>query len=88
MNIIRGLAKSERVTLELKGEKTSDYLDLLDLYLPQMAGREQIHAWIKENIDFANFKNAMQAVGPVMKHFGKLADGNIVKDILKEISEQ
>lgn len=86
-NIIRSLAKSEKVVLEHKNEATSDYYELLQQYLPKMAGEEEIVAWIKENVDFSQFKNKMQAVGPVMKHFGKLADGNTVKEILKNYSE-
>ena len=85
-NIIRSLAKSEKVVLDIKKETTSDYYELLQDYLPRMAGEEEISAWIKDNVDFSQFKNKMQAVGPVMKHFGKLADGNIVKDILKNFS--
>ena len=53
-----------------------------------MAGREEIEAWIKENIDFSQYKNSMQAMGIVMKHFGKLADGNIVKEILGNIDKK
>ena len=53
-----------------------------------MAGREEIDAWIKENIDFSQYKNSMQAMGTVMKHFEKLADGNIVKEILGEIGKK
>ncbi|MEJ2286705.1 MAG: GatB/YqeY domain-containing protein [Desulfobacterales bacterium] len=70
--------------LEAKGQKTSGYLDLLQTYLPKMAGRDEIISWITDNIDFSQFKNKMQAMGPVMKHFGKLADGKIVNQILKE----
>jgi hypothetical protein len=29
-------------------------------------------------------KNKMQAMGPVMKYFGKLADGKKVNQVLKE----
>jgi uncharacterized protein len=84
IGIIRGLAKSEQTVLEAKGQKTSGYLDLLQTYLPKMAGRDEIISWITDNIDFSQFKNKMQAMGPVMKHFGKLADGKIVNQILKE----
>lgn len=82
-NIIRSLAKSEKIVLEHKKLETSDYYELLQKYLPKMASEEEIVAWIKENVDFSQFKNKMQAVGPVMKHFGKLADGNTVKAILQ-----
>ncbi len=86
-NIIRSLAKSEKVVLDIKKETTSDYYELLQTYLPKMASQEDIIAWIKQNVDFSQFKNKMQAVGPVMKNFGKLADGNVVKDILKNFEE-
>jgi uncharacterized protein YqeY len=84
VGIILGLAKSERMVLEAKNEESSDYLDILQLYFPQMASREEIIAWIKENIDFSDFKNKMQAMGSIMKHFGKQADGKMVNEILQE----
>ena len=84
IGIIRGLSKSEQTVLEATGEKTSGYLDLLQTYLPKMVDQEVIVSWIKDNIDFSQFKNRMQAMGPVMKHFGKLADGKLVNQILKE----
>ena len=52
----------------------------------EYSGREEIKAWINENIDFAEHKNPMQAIGTIMKHFGKMADGNIVKSVLQELS--
>jgi hypothetical protein len=84
-DIIRGLVKSEKITLEAKGEATSDYLELLEKYLPQMASEEEITVWIKENIDFTQFKNNMQAMGTIMKHYGKLANGTLVKKILSSM---
>ena len=85
-NIIRKLVKSEKTVLELKNETTSDYLELLNCYLPKMATPEEIEAWIKENVDFSNLKSPMQAMGQVMKHFGKLADGSQVQEILKNMA--
>ena len=84
VGIIQGLAKSERLVLEAKGEDSSEYLEILERYLPRMAGREEIAAWIKENIDFSEYKNKMQAMGTIMKHFGKQADGRMVNEILKQ----
>ena len=84
IGIIKGLAKSEQTVMEATGQTTSEYLDILQSYLPQMIDREEITRWIKDNIDFSQFKNKMQAMGPVMKHFGKLADGRLVNQILKE----
>lgn len=82
LGIIRGLVKSEKTVLELTKKVTSEYLEILQAYLPKMAERGDIEAWIKANIDLSQFKSPMQAMGTVMKHFGKLANGNIVKEIL------
>ena len=84
LGIIKGLVKSEQTVLELKNEGSSEYLEILQFYLPAAASREEIVAWIRANIDFSQYKNKMQAMGPVMKHFGKLADGKQVNHILKE----
>ena len=88
LGIIRGLAKSEKTILELQKKESSPYLKVVESYLPQMAGSEEIMAWIDENIDIAEYKSPMQAMGTIMKHFGKLADGNIVKSLLQELSQK
>jgi len=87
LGIIRKLVKSEKTVLDIKSKDSSDYLEMLESYLPQMATKEEITAWINENIDFSEFKNSMQAMGTIMKHFGKLADGNLVKQILQELNK-
>jgi uncharacterized protein YqeY len=84
VGIIKGLVKSEQTVLEVTQQETSEYLKILQSYLPKMVSREEIITWIKDNIDFSQYKNKMQAIGPVMKHFGKLADGKQVNQILKE----
>jgi uncharacterized protein YqeY len=86
LDIIRKLVKSEKIVLEAKKEETSEYLQVLERYLPQMAGRTEIIDWISANVDLAQFKSPMQAMGPIMKHFGKQADGNLVKQILQEMT--
>ena len=83
LSIARGLIKSEKTVLEIKGEDSSPYLRILESYLPQMAGPAEIEAWIRENIDFSGLKSPMQAMGPIMKHFGQTADGNTVQTVLK-----
>ncbi len=87
IGIINGLVKSEQTVLEARKEATSQYLEILQRYLPKMVSREEIVAWIKENIEFSQFKNKMQAMGTIMKHFGKTADGNQVKQILQEMPQ-
>ena len=84
--VIMGLCKSERQTLEFTKQATSDYLQVLESYLPKMATEEEIMAWAKENIDLSQFKSPMQAMGTIMKHFGRTADGNVVKKVLALIA--
>ena len=87
LGIIRKLVKSEKTVLEIQKKDSSEYLIILETYLPKMATKEEIAAWINENIDFSEYKNSMQAMGTIMKHFGKLADGNLVKQILQELNK-
>ena len=87
IDIIRKLVKSEKTVLEAKNEKSSVYLETLERYLPQMASREAITDWIKNNIDLSQFKSPMQAMGPIMKHYGKQADGSLVKTILQDFAK-
>lgn len=86
ITVIMGLCKSERQTLEFTRQATSDYLQVLESYLPQMASEDEILAWAKANIDLSQFKSSMQAMGPIMKHFGKNADGNLVKKVLSSLA--
>ncbi len=83
VSVLKRLVKSERETLELKGEADSGFLQTIEAYLPKMATDEEIAAFIRENIDFSGFKNKMQAMAPIMKHFGTTADGNAVKRVLQ-----
>ncbi len=87
LGIIRKLVKSEKTVLEIQKKDSSDYLTILESYLPKMASKEEITAWISDNIDFSEYKNSMQAMGTIMKHFGKLADGNLVKQLLQELNK-
>ena len=86
IKILKKLAKSEREMLDLKGEKEdSRFIEVVESYLPKMASDDDIKAWISENIDFSQFNNKMQAMRPIMQHFGSAADGNRVKDILQSL---
>ena len=86
IRILKKLVKSETELLEKSGAtEDSAYLIILQSYLPQMASDEEIQGWITENIDFSQFKNKMQAMGTIMKHFGAAADGNRVKEILQKL---
>jgi len=80
--IIKKLIKSEKELLAAQGEKESEFLKIMEGYLPKQASEEEIRAWIGANIDFASLGNKMQAMKPIMNHFGNTIDGNIVKKIL------
>ena len=58
-------------------------ISLLNKYLPKMASVIEIKTWIKDNIDFSQYKNKMQAMKPIMNHFGSTVDGKIVKQIIE-----
>jgi uncharacterized protein len=86
IKIIKKLVKSEREVLEKTGPAQSNrFIEVAESYLPQLANEEEIKAWIAANIDFSDFKNKMQAMRPIMQHFGANADGNMVKKILSEL---
>ena len=79
--------KSSTLPLILQKKESSPYLKVVESYLPKMVSSDEIKVWINENIDFAEYKSPMQAMGTIMKHFGKLADGNMVKGLLQELSK-
>ena len=84
--ILKKLIKSEKEMLEKKGDATdSRFISIIENYLPKMATEAEIANWIEQNIDFSEFKNKMQAMGLIMKHFGATADGNAVKKILQRM---
>ncbi len=85
VGIIKKLIKSERELLAVSGDSSSDYISILEGYLPKQASEEEIRRWIEDNIDFSTFKNKMQAMRPIMAHFGSSVDGNIVKNILNSV---
>ncbi len=86
VKILKKLMKSEKEVLEKKGDEIdSRFIKIIENYLPKMATEADITRWIEQNIDFSEFKNKMQAMGLIMKHFGATADGNAVKKILQRM---
>lgn len=85
IGIIKKLIKSERELLAASGEEDSGFITILEGYLPSQASEADIRNWIIENIDFSTLNNKMQAMKPIMAHFGSSADGNTVKKILQDI---
>jgi uncharacterized protein YqeY len=86
VKILIKLMKAEKEVLEQKGEAAdSEFIKVIETYLPKMATEDEIKAWIQQNIDFSQFKNKMQAMSLIMKHFGATADGNFVKKIIQKM---
>ena len=85
VSIIRKLIKAESEMVALAKSGSSDYLAVLESYMPKQPSAEEIREWVVDNIDFSQFKNKMQAMKPVMAHFAGTADGNTVKKILESL---
>jgi len=83
--IIRKLIKAERETLDRTAQASSPYLEIIESYQPRQASEEEIRAWITANIDFPQMKSKMQAMRPIMSHFGSTTDGDTVKKILESL---
>lgn len=85
VRVLKKLVKSEKETMERSGDTgESRFVDVIESYLPKMAGEAEIRQWIEANIDFSKYKNKMQAMRDIMGHFGTNADGNLVKEILQK----
>jgi uncharacterized protein YqeY len=85
LSIIKKLIKAETEMVARAKSESSDYLRVLEGYMPKQASEEEIREWMVNNIDFSQFKNKMQAMKPVMAHFAGAADGNMVKKILESL---
>lgn len=83
--VIRQLVKSENELLAKSGAENSEYLRVLEGYLPKAPTESEIREWIDQNINIDDFKNKMQAMKPVMNNFGGAADGNIVRKIIESL---
>ncbi|MGB3212108.1 MAG: GatB/YqeY domain-containing protein [Desulforhopalus sp.] len=84
--IIKKLIKSERELLAAQKQDGSPFLTIMEGYLPRQASEEEIYAWVKDNVDFSSFGNKMQAMKPIMQHFGSSVDGNTVKKVLQQFN--
>ena len=82
--IIKKLIKSERELLAAQKQEGSPFLTIMEEYLPKQATEEEIYDWVKNNIDFSLFGNKVQAMKPIMQHFGSAANGNVVKKVLQK----
>lgn len=80
VKLLKKMIEAEKIT------SNRDYfIKLLKTYIPAEVSKDEVIAWIKENIDFSQFKNKMQATGIVLKHFGSRVDGKVVSSIIKDV---
>ena len=85
IKIIKKMIKDEMSIVDVDGNVDMNYVNLLEEYLPEEIDIEEVKKWILNNIDFTQFNNKMQAMRPIMKHFGSSIDGNEVKHLLERI---
>lgn len=81
-NILKRLQKYEIEKLSMCEMAESDYLNIVESYLPKQAGEKEIIKWIEDNVDFSKFNNKLQAVSIVMKEFKNLTSGSVVKRVI------
>ncbi|GAB6192922.1 GatB/YqeY domain-containing protein [Desulfocastanea catecholica] len=82
--IVKKLIKSERELLAAQKQESSPFLTIMEEYLPKQASEEEIFAWVEKNIDFSAYGSKMQAMKPIMQHFGSAVNGNVVKKVLEK----
>lgn len=85
IKILKKFRNNELETLKLQNKTSSLFLTIIESYLPAEATEEEIQTWVAANIDFGKYKNKMQAMGDILKHFAGRADGKLVKDILMRL---
>jgi uncharacterized protein len=86
IKVLKKLYKNEKELLDKKkAADDTEFIRIIETYLPKPADAEEIVSWINAHVDFAKFKNKMQAMAMIMKHFGARVDGDQVKKILQTL---
>ena len=89
--VIKKLIKYEKeninrmMSIEEMTSCKSEYLELLETYLPQQTSDDDVKNWIRENIDFSKFSNKSRIMKQIMNNFGSSVSGGNVKKILDEL---
>lgn len=84
IKILIKLIKYEKENLKNIGATTSEYLRILESYIPEQATEEEVTKWIRDNIDFGDFKNKFMTIKIILGYFGPKTNGGIVKKILTD----
>lgn len=69
-------------------EKERAELQIIEAYLPQMAGREEIEKVArlkKDELGISDISGAGKLTGAVIKALGGQADGSVVKDVIQKL---
>jgi hypothetical protein len=86
VRVLIKLIKSEKELLEKSAKPlASPFIEVCESYLPKPATDEEVVAWVRANVNFSDFKNKMQAMSVIMKHFGARVEGHAVKAILEKL---
>ena len=90
INILTKYMKNEKEMLEhAYTEETINghlfVINIIEQYLPEQVSVDDVKKWIIANITLSDYKNKMQAMRPIMQHFGTAVNGNVVKDILNSL---
>jgi hypothetical protein len=90
IRILKKLKKWERDRLSSLNQSSSDYLELIDSYLPDEIEVDELEIknWIVENIDFSKYKNKLVSIKDVKAHFGSVVDGNTIKNIILKMDNK
>jgi len=76
----------EMMTYDNNNGNHKDVIDVLSEFLPKKVDIKEVEAWIRDNIDFSNYKNKMQAMGEIMRHFGAAVDGNEIRSLIQKMN--
>ena len=71
---------------KIQYDENEDYIKTLSALLPKQVSVFEIREWVGSNIDFTKLKSPMQAIGMVKKQFGTTVDGNVVKQIIQDMT--
>jgi len=94
LTIIKNFVSNAKEMLTYFDKDDKKYIDnrriieVLEPFIPKIekVSDEEIRDFIN-NMDLSIYKNKIQAMKPIMKHFGNTADGNTVKNILLNIDK-